>query len=69
MNGYFALLKLQLINRFADLKPRNLKNALKEKKGRSIAAILGIVLNAILPGNDYVFEEEVQTQNPMNMEI
>ena len=44
MNGYFALLKLQLINRFADLKPRNLKNALKEKKGRSIAAILGITV-------------------------
>ncbi|MBR6790270.1 MAG: uracil-xanthine permease, partial [Oscillospiraceae bacterium] len=37
--------------------------------GLAIAAILGIVLNAILPGNDYVFEEEVQTQNPMNMEI
>ena len=37
--------------------------------GLAIAAILGIVLNAILPGNDYVFEEEVQVQNPMNMEV
>ena len=26
--------------------------------GLAIAAILGILLNAILPGNDYVFKEE-----------
>ena len=44
MNGYAALLRLQLLTAFADLKPRNLKNALKEKKGRSIAAILGVTI-------------------------
>ena len=36
MNGYAALLRLQLINRFADLKPKNLRAAMKENKaGRS----------------------------------
>ena len=44
MNGYAALLRLQLLNAFADLKPRNLKNALKAKKGRTIAAILGVIV-------------------------
>ena len=29
MTAFFALLRLQLLSRFADLKPKNLKNALK----------------------------------------
>ena len=37
--------------------------------GLAIAAILGIVLNAIIPGNDYNFEEADQPQNSLNMEI
>ena len=47
MTGFFALLRLQLLSRYADLKPRNLKTALKEKKGRTIgmfAAILFLVI-------------------------
>ena len=30
MTGFKALLRLQLLSRFADLRPRNLKTALKE---------------------------------------
>ena len=47
MTEFFALLRLQLLSRYADLKPRNLKTALKEKKGRTIgmfAAILFLVI-------------------------
>ena len=47
MTGFFALLRLQLLSRYADLKPRNLRTALKEKKGRTIgmfAAILFLVI-------------------------
>ena len=39
--------------------------------GLAIAAILGIVLNAILPGNDYQFDKvDTETaENPMNMQV
>ena len=37
MKGYTALLRLQLISRFADLKPKNIRAAMKENKA-SIAA-------------------------------
>ena len=30
---------------------------LAKKAGLAIAAVLGIVLNAVLPGNDYVFDK------------
>ena len=30
MTGFKALLRLQLLSKYADLKPRNLKTALKE---------------------------------------
>ena len=43
MNGYAALLRLQLINRFADLKPKNLRAAMKENKGRAIWRAIGIL--------------------------
>ena len=42
MTSYFALLRLQLLSRYADLKPRNLKTALKEKKGRTIGMFIAI---------------------------
>ena len=42
MTGFFALLRLQLLSRYADLKPRNLKTALREKKGRTIGMFVAI---------------------------
>ncbi len=47
MTSFFALLRLQLLSRYADLKPKNLKNALLEKRGRTIGmmiAVLGLVI-------------------------
>ena len=32
MTGFFALLRLQLLSRFADLKPKNLKKAFAENR-------------------------------------
>ena len=39
--------------------------------GLAIAAIVGILLNAILPGNDYQFDkvDTDSAQNPMNMQV
>ncbi len=39
--------------------------------GLAIAAIMGILLNAILPGNDYQFDKvDTETaENPMNMQV
>ena len=39
--------------------------------GLAIASILGIVLNAILPGNDYEFDkvDSESAENPMNMQV
>ncbi|HJB20566.1 MAG TPA: uracil-xanthine permease family protein [Candidatus Fournierella merdavium] len=39
--------------------------------GLAIAAILGILLNAILPGNDYQFDkvDSETAENPMNMQV
>ena len=44
MTGFKALLRLQLLSRFADLKPKNLKTALKEKKARTIGMIAAILI-------------------------
>ena len=43
MTQFLALLRLQLLSRFADLRPRNLKNALLEKRGRTIGMILAFI--------------------------
>ena len=60
MNGYAALLRLQLINRFADLKPKNLRAAMKENKGRAIWRAIGIlVLIAYLGGVLFTVEMKV----------
>lgn len=37
--------------------------------GLAIAAILGIALNAILPGNDYSFDKSEKGESSMNMQI
>jgi len=50
MTGFFALLRLQLLSRFADLKPRNLKTALKEKKGRTIGMFIAITFLVVYLG-------------------
>ena len=48
MTKFFALLRLQLLSRYADMKPRNLKTALKEKKGRTIGMFIGILVGGFL---------------------
>ncbi len=43
MTQFLALLRLQLLTRFADLKPKNLKNAMKEKRGRTVGMALAFI--------------------------
>ena len=50
MTGFFALLRLQLLSRYADMKPRNLKTALKEKKGRTIGMFAAILILIVYLG-------------------
>ena len=51
MKQFLALLRLQLLSRFSDWKPRNLKAQLAEKKGKTVARMIGyVVLIAYLAG-------------------
>ena len=50
MTGFLPLLKLQLISRYADLKPRNLKTAMKEKKGKTIGMAFAILFLIVYLG-------------------
>ena len=50
MTAFFALLRLQLLTRYADLKPKNLKNALKEKRGRTVGMFIAIAFLVIYLG-------------------
>ena len=50
MTGFFALLRLQLLSRYADLKPRNIRTALKEKKGRTIGMFIAILFLVVYLG-------------------
>ena len=50
MTGFKALLRLQLLSRYADMKPRNLKTALKEKKGRTIGMFIAILFLVVYLG-------------------
>ena len=50
MTAFLALLRLQLLTRFADLKPKNLKNALKEKRGRTVGMFIAIAFLVIYLG-------------------
>ena len=43
MSAFLALLRLQLLTRFADLKPKNLKNALQEKRGRTVGMMIAVI--------------------------
>ena len=44
MTSFLALLRLQLLSRFADLKPRNLKAQFQDNKGRSVFKLIGIIV-------------------------
>ena len=60
MTGFTALLRLQLLSRFANLKPRNLRNALKEKKRRTIGmAVLILFLVVYLGSMLYIVETKM----------
>ena len=50
MTGYISLLRLQLISRFADLKPKNILASVKEKKGKAAVRALGITVLVIYLG-------------------
>ena len=43
MTQFLALLRLQLLSRYADLKPKNLKSALKEKRGRTVGMFIAML--------------------------
>ena len=57
MKSYIALLRLQLLSRYADLKPRNLKTALKEKKGRTIGMFFAILFLIVYLGGMLFYVE------------
>ena len=44
MTSYLALLRLQLLSRFADLKPRNLVAQLRARKGRTIGMLIAYLV-------------------------
>ena len=59
MTGFFPLLRLQMLSRFADLKPKNLKTALKEKRGRTIGMFIAIlILIAYMGGFLFILEQK-----------
>ncbi len=57
MTGFFPLLRLQLLSRYADFKPRNLKTQFREKKGRTIGMIIGLLVAFGYLGGFLVFME------------
>ena len=57
MTGFFPLLRLQLLSRYADFKPRNLKTQFREKKGRTIGTIIGLLVAIGYLGGFLVFME------------
>ena len=57
MTGFNALLRLQLLSRYADMKPRNLKTALKEKRGRTVGMFIAILFLVVYLGGMLFFIE------------
>ena len=57
MTGFFPLLKLQLLSRYADWKPRNLKTQFREKKGRTIGMLIGLLVAVAYLGGFLIFLE------------
>ena len=69
MTQFLALLRLQLLTRFADLKPKNLKNALRDKRGRTVGMMIAfIILFAYLGVILYIVETKaLEYLTKMNM--
>ena len=71
MTQFLALLRLQLLSRYADLKPKNLKNALKEKRGRTIGMFIAIFFLVVYLGVIlYIIESSIMnflTQGNLEM--
>ena len=57
MTGFFPLLRLQLLSRYADFKPRNLKQQFREKKSRAILSVLGVIVLVVYLGGFLFFIE------------
>jgi len=57
MKGFAALLKLQLLSRFADLKPRNLRRQMQEKRGKTIGMIFAYIFLTVYLGGFLIFLE------------
>lgn len=58
MTGFFPLLRLQLLSRYADLKPRNLKAEFKNNRGRSVARVIGVIVLVVYLGVFLYFMEK-----------
>ena len=58
MTGFIPLLRLQLLSRFADFKPKNLKTALREKRGRTIGMFVAILFLIIYMGAILIIVEQ-----------
>ena len=67
MTGFFPLLRLQLLSRFADFKPKNLKAQMKEKKGRTIGMLIAIAFLIIYLGVIMVIVEKAVLDALMDM--
>ncbi len=57
MTGYFALLRLQLLSRYADLKPGNIKAQFAEKGWKAVLRPLGVIVLLIYLGTFLVVIE------------
>ena len=58
MTGFFPLLRLQLLSRYADFKPRNLTAEFKNNRGRSVMRVIGIVVLVVYLGVFLYFMEK-----------
>ena len=69
MTGFFPLLRLQLLSRFADMKPKNLKTAFKEKRGRTVGMFIAVlILIVYMAGFLYFIEKKaLDLMMPMGM--
>ena len=69
MTGFFPLLRLQLLSRFADMKPNNLKTAFKEKRGRTVGMFIAVlILIVYMAGFLYFIEKKaLDLLMPMGM--
>lgn len=57
MTGFFPLLRLQLLSRYADWKPRNLKKQFQEKPGRAVGRLIGLLVAVVYLGGFLIFLE------------